>query len=151
MLRTSAVTRFEGLRGLATAALILGLGMALAGCPTVDLGDVPPDPNVCRPDRTYYEEQIWPNFLAPTAPAKSCVAQSGCHAANNGRSAMRLDTSTPPNHTQNYAVVTRFLNCNTPDASRLLTKPLSTEVPHGGGDIFVPTDPEIAVFDGWFP
>lgn len=151
MLRTSAVTRLGGLRGLAPAALVMGLAAALAGCPTVDLGDVPPDPNVCRPDRTYYEEQIWPNYLAPTAPAKSCVAQAGCHAANNGRSALRLDTSNPPDHQQNYAVVTRFLNCNTPEASGLLTKPLASEDPHGGGDLFTATDMEVAVFEGWFP
>jgi hypothetical protein len=139
--------------------VIMGLGgmaaLVLSACPTVDLGDVPPDPNVCRPDRQYYEEMIWPNYLAPTAPANSCVAQAGCHAATNGRSALRLDTSNPPNHTQNYSAVTRFLNCNTPDASGLFTKPLSTEDPHGGGDILVPgdamDDQAIAVFRGWFP
>jgi hypothetical protein len=68
---------------------------------------------------------------------------------------LRLDVGNPPNHTQNYSAVTRFLNCNTPEASRLLTKPLSTEVPHGGGDILVPgdamDDAAIAVFRGWFP
>jgi hypothetical protein len=141
------------------AFLITGLGgmaaLVLSACPTVDLGDIPPDPNVCRPDRSYYEEMIWPNYLAPTAPANSCVAQAGCHGATNGRSALRLDTSTPPNHSANYSAVTRFLNCNTPDASGLLTKPLSTEDPHGGGDVLVPGDPlddtAIAIFRGWFP
>lgn len=141
MLRTSAVT------WLGAAAVLT----AIAGCPTVDLGDVPPDPNVCRPDRGYYEEMIWPNYLAPAAPAKSCVAQAGCHAAANGRSALRLDTGSPPDHAQNYTTVTRFLNCNTPAASRLLTKPLSTEIDHGGGDLLMPGDAEIAVFEGWFP
>ncbi|KAB2896171.1 MAG: hypothetical protein F9K40_15000 [Kofleriaceae bacterium] len=141
------------------ALVIMGLGgmaaLVLSACPTVDLGDVPPDPNVCRPDRAYYEEMIWPSFLAPAEAANSCVAQAGCHAASNGRSALRLDTSDPPNHDANYSAVTRFLNCNTPDASGLLTKPLSTEDPHGGGDIFTPgdavDDQAIAVFRGWFP
>lgn len=151
MLRTSAVTRLGWLQGVAIAALALGSLLALAGCPTVDLGEVPPDPNVCRPDRGYYEEMIWPNYLAPAAPAKSCVAQAGCHASNNGRSALRLETSDPIDHSLNYTAVTRFLNCNTPEASRLLTKPLSTEAPHGGDDVLFPGDPEIAVFLGWFP
>jgi hypothetical protein len=139
--------------------VIMGLGgmaaLMLSACPTVDLGDVPPDPNVCRPDRLYFEEMIWPMYLAPAAPANSCVAQAGCHAAANGRSALRLDTSDPPDHSRNYSAVTRFLNCNTPDASGLLTKPLSTEDPHGGGDILVPSDltddATIAIFRGWFP
>lgn len=131
----------------------LGFAVALAmlaGCPTVDLGDVPPDPNVCRPDRAYFEEMIWPVYLAPADPAKSCVMQAGCHAANNGTSALRLETN-PPDFARNYTTVTRFLNCNTPGASRLLLKPLSTELDHGGGDIFLPGDPAIAVFEGWFP
>lgn len=127
--------------------------LALSGCPTVDLGDVPPDPNVCRPDRGYYEDEIWSNYLAPTAPTNSCVAQAGCHNATNGRSALRLDIT--PDHDRNYATVTRFLNCNTPEASGLFTKPLSTEDPHGGGNVLVPGDPlddqAIAVFRGWFP
>jgi hypothetical protein len=139
--------------------VIMGLGgvaaFLLSACPTVDLGDVPPDPNVCRPPRDYYEEVIWPQYLAPTAPANSCVAQAGCHSATNGRSALRLDTSNPPNHTANYSAVTRFLNCGTPDASPLLTKPLSTEDTHGGGDLLTPgdamDDAAIAAFRGWFP
>lgn len=135
---------------LAASVALCALGVVLAGCPTVDLGDVPPDPNVCRPDRTYFDEEIWPNFLAPADTAKSCVAQAGCHAAANGRSALRLDTSMPPDLAQNYATVTRFLNCNTPEASSLLTKPLATEDPHGGGDMFQPGDPAIALFEEWF-
>lgn len=130
------------------------VAVALAGCPTVDLGDLPPDPNVCRPDRTYYETQIWPNYLAPAAPTQSCVGQAACHAASNGRSALRLDTSNPPDHARNYGAVTRFLNCNTPEASSLLTKPLSTEDPHGGGDIFLPgdalDDQAMLLFADWF-
>ena len=149
MLRTSAVTRL-GLQGVALAALALGSALVLAGCPTVDLGDVPPDPNVCRPDRSYYEEMIWPVYLASSNPAKSCVMQAGCHAAANGTSALRLETD-PVDHARNYQTVTRFLNCNTPAASFLLTKPLSTEREHGGDDIYFPGDPEIAVFLGWFP
>jgi hypothetical protein len=155
MLRSSAV---GGAGAAVPAALAAALGVAsmllLAACPTVDLGDVPPDPNVCRPDRTFYETRIWPEYLAPADMAKSCVGQAGCHNAANGRSALRLDSSDPPDHARNYSAVTRFLNCNTPEASGLLTKPLSTEDPHGGGDIFTPgnavDDQAIAVFQEWF-
>ncbi|MBE7453783.1 MAG: hypothetical protein HS111_34425 [Kofleriaceae bacterium] len=156
MPRTSAV---GGFGAALPAALVAALGVAvvllLPACPTVDLGEVPPDPNVCRPDRSYYETEIWPNFLAPTDPVKSCVAQAGCHAAVNGRSALRLDTIEPIDHNRNYTTVTRFLNCNTPASSGLLTKPLTGEDPHGGGDMLTrgnaADDAVIDLFLGWFP
>jgi hypothetical protein len=47
-------------------------------------------------------------------------------------------------------VVTRFLNCGSPDASSLLTKPLSTSDQHGGGDIYNAGDPEVTAFETWF-
>ncbi|MCA9676868.1 MAG: hypothetical protein H6709_03015 [Kofleriaceae bacterium] len=127
----------------------------LTGCPTVDLGDTPADPGVCRPDPMYYRDVIWPEFLSPADTTKSCVANSGCHAAGNGRSALRLDTDVtgdPTAHDRNYNVVIRFLNCGTPDASALLTKPLAGVDPHGGDDIFPNTsDPAVTAFEGWFP
>jgi hypothetical protein len=121
-----------------------------SGCPTVDLGDDPVDPGVCRPSPDYFRTRIWPEYLAPPDMAKTCVGRSGCHAEANGRSALRLDTVEPIDFTRNYQVTTRFLNCGTPDASSLLTKPVSGEDPHGGGDLFGPTDPAVAVFEGWF-
>lgn len=134
---------------------LVGLAVtALAGCPTVDLGDTPPDPGVCRPDPTYYRDVIWPEFLAPADAARSCVVAGGCHATQDGRSALRLETDVdadPTAHTRNYQVVTRFLNCASPDASSLLTKPLATVDSHGGGDIFPNTmDPAVMAFEGWF-
>lgn len=134
------------LRMLACVAVV-----ALGGCPTVDLGDQPPDPEQCRPDMQYFRDKIWPEYLAPADPAKSCVAASGCHQAVNGRSALRLQTD-PVDYAQNYQVVTRFLNCQTPEASTLLTRPLKGGDPHGGGDIFMsPTDPAVQTFLMWFP
>ena len=51
-----------------------------------------------------------------------------------------------------YQVVTRFLNCATPEASPLLGKPLVGDDPHGGGDLFPSTaDPAVVSFLGWFP
>ncbi len=139
--------------GLARAvSLALLAGLALAGCPTVDLGEVPAEPARCQPSKPYFEAEIWPKYLAPAGGGpKSCVAQAGCHNDSNGRSALRLDTSVPPDNDRNYQVVTRFLLCSTPEESVLLTKPLAGEVVHAGGDLFQLTDAEATVFLGWFP
>lgn len=133
---------------LAASALLLGL----AGCPTVDLGDSPPDVGLCRPDRQYYIDVIWPRFLAPAQTARSCVGAIGCHDSQTGRSALRLSGNVPADHDRNYQVVTRFLNCSTPMASELLTKPLAGIEAHQGGDIFPSaTDAAVLDFQGWFP
>ena len=127
--------------------------VALAGCPTVDLGDSPVVPGSCRPDPAYYEETIWPQMIAPGAAAQSCVSEAGCHQRSNGRSALRLITGEPlaaSDHRANYDVVTRFLNCGSPEASSLLTKPLSGVDPHGGGDLFAPGSAQEMVFLQWF-
>jgi hypothetical protein len=123
------------------------------GCPTVDLGDMPADPGVCRPDPGYYRDVIWPEVLASADPARSCVDAPGCHALATGRSALRLvtDLDDPAIHDRNYPVVIRFLNCGTPEASSLITKPLAGLDPHGGGDLFPGRDdPAIEAFLGWF-
>ena len=129
--------------------LLLACALALlGGCPTVDLGDQPPDPEQCRPDMQYFHDHIWPEYLAPADTAKSCVAKTGCHADST---AYRLVTS-PVDDTANYQATSRFLNCSTPEASLLLTKPLVGGDPHGGGDIFASTsDPAVQVFLKWFP
>lgn len=132
------------------AILVAGLLVLWAGCPTVDLGDNPPEPGVCRPDIGYYRDVIWPELLAPADPVRSCVAQGGCHQIDSGRSALRLTTD-PVDHNANYAVVSRFLNCGTPSASSLITKPVTEVDPHGGGDMFPMSDPVVTdVFLGWF-
>lgn len=130
--------------------LVATAALAAAGCPTVDLGDDPVDPGVCRPDPAYYEAEVWPKFLAQPEPTKTCVGRAGCHGEADGRSALRLDAIEPIDHSRNYAVVTRFLNCGTPGASALLTKPLAGEDPHGGGDIYTGADPAITTFTAWF-
>lgn len=135
----------------AASVLLVALA-ALAGCPTVDLGDSPPDVGLCRPDRQYYIDVIWPRFLAPAQAARSCVGAIGCHESQSGRSALRLSTNVPADHDRNYQVVTRFLNCSTPLASELLTKPLAGVEAHQGGDIFPnSTDAAVIDFQGWFP
>lgn len=124
--------------------------VVLTGCPTVDLGETPVSPGACRPDPGYFEEQIWPAFLAPADPARTCVGEAGCHRIEDGRSALRLTTD-PLDLGRNYDVVTRFLDCGAPDSSALYTKPVSGVGPHGGGDLFAPGDPAAEIFLGWFP
>jgi len=128
--------------------------LALTGCPTVDLGEEPPPPGLCRPDTAYFEDTIWPEVINSADASRNCVAESGCHQQANGRSALRLITNdplSPSELSQNYQVVTRFLNCGTPGASAFLTKPLSGVEPHGGGDLFDPASMPETLFCDWFP
>jgi hypothetical protein len=131
--------------------VVNSLLLALLGCPTVDLGDSPPDVGQCRPDRVYFNDVIWPKYLAPTNMERSCIAKSGCHSTDTGRSAFRLSPSTAKLDS-NYQVTTRFINCQSPSSSELLTKPLAGIEAHLGGDIFMnASDPAVADFQGWFP
>ena len=133
------------------AVAALAAAFALAACPTVDLGDQPEDPPLCDPGPEYFESTIWPQYIAPADMQRSCIGRAGCHRADNGRSAMRLDASEPIDLAGNYQVVRRFLNCSTPLASRLLTEPLAGTETHGGGDIFLSTsDPAVVVFEQCF-
>jgi hypothetical protein len=138
------------LRMLLRASLV-ATAILVGGCPTVDLGDQPIDPEVCHPSMQFFHDQIWPNYLERKDDAsKSCVAAAGCHQASSGRSALRLQTN-PVDDAQNYANVTRFLDCSLPENSTLLTKPLVGGDPHGGGDIFTSTsDPAVMTFLMWF-
>jgi hypothetical protein len=128
----------------------IAVAATASGCPTVDLGDSPPNPGTCRPDPLFYRERIWPEYLAPTDPNLSCVVASGCHDSNNGRSAFRVNTAEPIDHDANYQVVIRFLNCGSPDDSSLFTKPVSSVDSHGGGDLFPTGSNAEAVFLEWF-
>lgn len=148
---TTVVFCWDVMKRIAIIAAVLALPSI--GCPTVDLGDVPPDPGQCRPDPVYYEQVIWPEFLAPDAPDRTCVGEAGCHRAEDGRSAFRV--TIPANgelvdHASNYGVVTRFLNCGTPSASSLLSKPAADIDAHGGGDLFALDDPVVDSFLQWF-
>ncbi len=135
-----------------TAILVALVALTLSGCPTVDLGENPPDPPTCRPDFVYYQDVLYPEFIAPADENLSCVNAAGCHRIKDGRSALRLSVS-PPDHAANYAIVTRFLNCGLPEASSMLTKPMAGVVAHGGGDMFDnslgPTTPR-GIFEEWF-
>lgn len=133
----------------------LALVALLAGCPTVDLGDVPPDPGQCRPDRAYFRDVIWPELLAPADPMRSCVDAAGCHRRDDGRSALRLTVPADGqldqvDYDRNYDAVVPFLNCGAPESSSLLTKPLSGIDSHAGGDLFDPNSEPDTRFQMWF-
>ncbi len=132
------------------ASLVALVAVAAAGCPTVDLTDELPEPDSCRPDRAYYEDVIWPEYL--TSPATSCVSAAGCHGmTNQPRSALRLKTeSSATLHDDNYDMVVRFLSCSEEEKSPLLTKPMAGVDPHGGGDLFNGSSPERSIFLDWF-
>ncbi len=152
MVATDILNQREGagLRFPAAGCAVALAALLCTGCPTVDLGDDPVEPGVCRPDPDFFRTRVWPEFLAQPDMAKTCVGRSGCHAEADGRSALRLDNIEPIDFTRNYQVVTRFLNCGTPDASSLYTKPLGGEDPHGGGDLVVSGDAASNVFLQWF-
>ncbi|MBT8495679.1 MAG: hypothetical protein KJO07_21705 [Deltaproteobacteria bacterium] len=134
-------------RILRACIALTGLAMCL-GCPTVDLGETPVAPGSCRPSRVYFDTVIWPEYLAPSTEA-SCVGDSGCHRRSDGRSSLRLTTD-PVDLGENYDVTTRFLNCGSAANSSLLTKPLSGQDAHGGGELFGSGDPAFDTFLDWF-
>lgn len=134
-------------------ALLAGCALALAGCPTVDLGDTPPDIGLCNPNggSDYFNNQIWPKYLTianPLQPTHTCV-DNGCHGHGSISGGLGFDTDNPmsPN---NYRAAQGELNCGTPTASKLLTWPLAGVDQHGGGDLFKQTDPQYMTFVGWF-
>jgi hypothetical protein len=140
----------RGTCALVALGLVAGIAL-LSACPTVDLGDQPEEAPLCNPGDAYFRDVIWPQYLAPADIQRSCVGRAGCHNAANGRSALRLDASEPIDFAGNYQAVRRFLNCSTPDASRLLTEPLAGTERHGGGDIFPNLeDAAVVAFEAWF-
>lgn len=138
------------MRCISLCLLTAAAALCLVGCPTVDLGDTPPDPGQCRPDRGYFDDVIWPQLIAPEDPERSCVDAVGCHRANDGRSGFRVSVPGDNNLDGNYDSVVFFLNCNDPAASRLLTKPMSGVQEHAGGNLFAPGDPVVDAFLQWF-
>lgn len=140
--------------GLRKPAVAIGVACAaacaLAGCPTVDLGDSPPDIGLCNPVKgePYFEQTVWPQYLNLSPASRQCTA-SGCHD-QNGQSALRFQTD-PIDLPTNYKAAQVYLNCGQPESSELLVKPLAGVEPHGGGDIFTDdSDPAVQAFLAWF-
>jgi predicted CxxxxCH...CXXCH cytochrome family protein len=134
-------------RSLAVAAACLGVA-ALAGCPTVDLGDTPTEIGLCNPAGgvAYFQDQIWPNYIRPNDAAKTC-ARTGCHSGGG----TGLDYPLQVDYVAAFKRTQLYLNCGTPAASPFLTKPLAGIEAHSGGDIFASTDdPAVKIFLDWF-
>ena len=122
--------------------------LALAGCPTVDLGDTPADIGVCNPAQglQYFTEQIQPKYFKIGDPVNGCAQSTSCHDQNHG---LALDAS-GSDVAGNYRVSQGYLNCGDAMASELLTRPLAGIDGHGGGDLFTTGDPQYMIFLNWF-
>jgi hypothetical protein len=132
-----------GYHGAMAACLVLGV----PGCPTVDLGDTPSEIGACNPAKgiDYFTSEIEPKYLKLT-DTNGCARGTNCHDHSNG---VPLDR-TPGMDVANYRACQLALNCGNPKSSRLLTLPLAGIDGHGGGDIYQPGSPEVAIFLAWF-
>lgn len=129
----------------ASAAL---LALALPGCPTVDLGDTPPDISACNPPEgfPYFVATIEPMYYKLADTTTGCARSGSCHDQAHGLALSR----TVGDDMINYKVTLGYLNCGQPKASDLLTKPIAGQNGHGGGDLFSAGSPEEKAFLGWF-
>jgi hypothetical protein len=157
--------------GLATAALLNACG----GGGDNPLGN-PPD--VSNPGTVggqklsflYYQRCIHPIFLAQLPiqgqTATNTCASSGCHSPIGTGGAFKvsdlaptIDLSNPantPEVVRTQAMYQNFVSSQAstvigaPTSSRLLTKPLTLGVLHGGGVIFLdPSDPNARLISYW--
>jgi hypothetical protein len=124
--------------------------IGLSACPTVDLGPTPEDIAGCIPTKgePYFESDIWPKYVQN--PHHTCV-DAQCHVPGGDGGTLHLDPNVPMSFMMNYKLVLPQLNCQRPDESPFLTKPLAGQVGHGGGDIFPSaSDPAVVAFLAWF-
>jgi hypothetical protein len=129
---------------------LLACCVALCGCPTVDLGDTPPDIGLCNPAGgiDYFVSTIEPQYLKVGDTTNGCARSTQCHDGNHG---LALKVSPSVDDMANYRVTQLYINCGQPQASQLLTKPLKGVDFHVGGDLFQDTsDPAVQAFLGWF-
>jgi hypothetical protein len=140
---------------------VLGVSclVALAGCPTVDLGEEPADVGMCTPNGgiQYFQNQMWMGYIHNTA--NNCgnshnmpcdCARAGCHPSPGGAGGLSFDTNVPAMFATDFMAATNFTSCTNPTASLLLTKPLAGIDGHGGGDLFTMSDPQYQLFLNWF-
>jgi hypothetical protein len=121
--------------------------LLLCGCPTVDLGDQPPDPGLCTPagGYAYFQSDIATNYLKLADRTNGCGRNSMCHEVH----APAFDLNDPGSAT-NYRAAQNYLLCGAYLQSPLLTKPLTGQDGHGGGDLFDTNSPQYMTFVGWF-
>ena len=127
--------------------MMLGLAV-VAGCPTMDYGELPSDPARCMPSRDYFEATLWPEYIVNDEPAKTCVPAGACHASGGSGGIVRFLTD-PVDLDHNYEVaIDARLLCGAPEGSDFVTRPLG--ISHGGGELFDRDDEEYAIFLAWF-
>ncbi len=135
------------------ARLLLGLGLGLAACGTVELGPTPADVNACRPSPAFFTAQVWPNFLAKDYGGKRCN-NAACHDSASGmqlvltppRSAAMVPL--PPDWAAVYRSVTEQMLCTNVSTSPLLTR-VDGRQTHGGGKLIEPDGPEATIVKMW--
>jgi hypothetical protein len=130
-------------------AACAGIALSASGCPTVDLGDTPPDIGACNPSKgiDFFISDIEPKFFKLPDTANGCARSGSCHDQAHG---LTLDRD-PGTDAINYKITQTYLNCGQPAASLLLTKPLAGIEGHGGGDLFTSmSDPGVTTFLDWF-
>lgn len=133
--------------------LALALLAPLGGCDTVDVGATPADVNACRPSKTFFLDQVWPNFLAKDYGGKHC-SDGKCHDASSGRQlVLPVPTSAPavpfpPDWELVYKSATEQMRCTNVRSSPLLAKPALLQT-HGGDKLIEPDGPEATLLEMW--
>lgn len=133
-----------------TAAGVVAL---IEACGSVDPGNAPADINACRPDRTFFYQRVWPEFLDKEYQGKRC-ADSRCHDRVSGRQLIIIPPTSAPglplpaDWEALYKSVTEQLQCTNVSGSQLLTRPDGRQT-HGGGKLIEPEGPEAAVVRAW--
>lgn len=114
----------------------------------MDLGDTPSDIGACNPSGgiQFFISDIEPKYLKVQDAVNGCARNTMCHDGAHGL-ALSL---TVGDDLINYRVSQGYLNCGSPMASEMLTRPLAGIDGHGGGDLFQPGSPEEMTFLAWF-
>ena len=94
----------------------------------------------------YFQNEIVPKYLKLADRTNGCGRSSSCHERAHG---VAFDLADPAS-SANYRVSLNYLNCGQPRQSPLLTKPLTGEDGHGGGDLFDSNSAQFMTFLGWF-
>ncbi|HEY1554886.1 MAG TPA: hypothetical protein VGF94_08635 [Kofleriaceae bacterium] len=138
-------------RSLLAAGAVAVCALALGGCPTVSLGETPPDIGLCEPagGLDYFNTVMWPSYLTAqsTLQNHTCV-DGGCHGHDSFSGGFGLD-ETNPLSPGNYRAAQGELLCSAPDQSKLLIKPFGL-TGHGGNALFRMSDPQYQDFLDWF-
>jgi hypothetical protein len=129
------------------------VALLLGACGNVDPGTPPADINACRPDRQFFTERVWPEFLAKDYGGKKC-GDARCHDALSGRQLVVVPPTSAPaiplpmDWDRLYRSVAEQLQCTNVDGSPLLTRPDGRQT-HGGGKLIEPGGPEESVVRAW--